>query len=254
MTKLPAITRALRAIALAATIAAAAVATTMVPAHAQSASPASPASPVTENAQRLLDRDNTVFLMLDHQAGLMQIVNDIDPTQLRRNVSAKAKVAEFFGIPVIASTSVPDGPNGPLIPEVTENAPSAIVIDRAGPINAWDDARIREAVEATGRRTIVISGILTSVCVAFPAIEMAGEGYHVIAAIDASGDYSDLASQTTIARLQQAGVVVESTFSVLSQVHDMWDAENTPIMAEAYSLVTPEYGAVLESFFAQPTN
>ncbi len=213
-------------------------------------------APVTENGQRLLDRDDTVFLMLDHQAGLMQIVNDIDQTQLRRNVAAKGMVAEFFDIPVIASTSVPEGPNGPLIAEVTENAPSAIVIDRAGPINAWDDVRIREAVEATGRRTVVISGILTSVCVAFPAIEMAQEGYHVIAAIDASGDYSDLASQTTIARLQQAGVVVESTFSVLSQVHDAWDEANTPVMAQAYSLVTPEYGSVIESYVAhtQPSN
>ncbi|WP_300057415.1 isochorismatase family protein [uncultured Roseobacter sp.] len=212
------------------------------------------AQPVTDNVQRLLDRDDTVFLMLDHQAGLMQIVNDIDPTQLRRNVAAMGKAAEFFGIPVIASTSVPEGPNGPLVPEVLENAPSATVINRAGPINAWDDDAIRAAVEATGRNTVVISGILTSVCVAFPAIEMAAEGYYVIAAIDASGDYSDLASQTTIARLQQAGVVVESTFSILSQVHDSWDEQNTPLMAEAYSLVTPEYGAVLESFFAQPRN
>lgn len=227
--------------------AAAALAVTTTAALAQ-------AVPVTENAQRLIDRDDTVFMMLDHQAGLMQIVEDIDQTQLRANVSAKAKVAEFFDIPVIASTSVPEGPNGPLIPEVVDNAPSATVIDRAGPINAWDDARIREAVEATGRNTIVISGILTSVCVAFPAIDMAAEGYNVIAVIDASGDYSDLASQTTIARLQQAGVTVESTFSILSQVHDTWDEENTAIMAEAYSEVAPAYASVLQSFFAQPSN
>ena len=206
------------------------------------------AQPVTENTQRLLDRDDTVFMMLDHQSGLMQLVNDIDQTQLRRNVAAKGIVAEFFDIPVITSTSVADGPNGPLIAEVTENAPSAVLIDRNGPINAWDDERIRDAVEATGRKTVVISGILTSVCVAFPAIDMAREGYHVIAVIDASGDYSDLASQTTIARLQQAGVVVESTFSVLSQIHHTWDEKNTPVMAEAYSLVTPEYSSVIESF------
>lgn len=227
--------------------AAAAIAITATAAISQSV-------PVTDTAQTLLDRDDAVFLMLDHQAGLMQIVQDIDQTQLRRNVAAKAKAAEFFGIPVVASTSVPEGPNGPLIPEIVENAPSATVIDRAGPINAWDDARIREAVEATGRNTIVISGILTSVCVAFPAIEMAAEGYNVIAVIDASGDYSDLASQTTIARLQQAGMTVESTFSVISQVHDTWDAENTAIMAEAYSDVAPADTSVLESFFAQPSN
>ena len=211
---------------------------------------AAQAVPVTDNAQRLIDRDDAVFMMLAHQAGLMQLVGDIDQPQLRANVSAKAKVAECFGIPVIASTSVPEGPNGPLIPEVTANAPSAVVIDRAGPINAWDDARIREAVEATGRRTVVISGILTSVCVAVPAIEMAAQGYNVGAVIDASGDYSDLASQTTIARLQQAGVTVESTFSVLSQVHGAWDAENTALMAEAYSDVAPAYASVLQSYAA----
>lgn len=202
-------------------------------------------------AQSLIDRDDAVFMMLDHQAGLMQIVEDIDRTQLRANVRAKAKVAEFFGVPVIASTSVPDGPNGPLIPEITEHAPSAQVIDRAGPINAWDDERIRAAVEATGRNTIVISGILTSVCVAFPAIDMVAEGYTVIAVIDASGDYSELASQATIARLQQAGVIVESTFSVLSQIHDMWDTQNTAVMADAYSDVAPGYRDVLQSFVAQ---
>lgn len=202
-------------------------------------------------AQSLIDRDDAVFMMLDHQAGLMQIVEDIDQTQLRANVRAKAKVAEFFGVPVIASTSVPDGPNGPLIPEVTEYAPSAQVINRSGPINAWDDERIRAAVEATGRNTIVISGILTSVCVAFPAIDMVAEGYNVIAVIDASGDYSELASQATIARLQQAGVIVESTFSVLSQIHDTWDEENTAVMADAYSDVAPGYRDVLQSFFAQ---
>ena len=206
------------------------------------------AVPVTENSQRLLERDDTVFMMLDHQSGLMQLVNDIDQTQLRRNVAAKGLVAEFFDIPIIASTSVADGPNGPLIAEIAQYASSAVTIDRNGPINAWDDERIREAIEATGRKTIVISGILTSVCVAFPAIDMVREGYHVIAVIDASGDYSDLASQTTIARLQQAGVIVESTFSVLSQVHDTWDAENTPVMAQAYSLVTPAYSSVIESF------
>ena len=70
--------------------------------------------PITQNAQSLIDRDDVVFLMLDHQARLMQIVEDIDQTQLRRNVAAKAMVAELFDIPVIASTSVPGGPNGPL--------------------------------------------------------------------------------------------------------------------------------------------
>ena len=122
------------------------------------------------------------------------------------------------------------------------------MLDRAGLINAWDDERFRAAVEATGRNTIVISGILTSVCVAFPTIDMVAEGHNVITVIDASGDYSDLPSQTTIARVQQAGVNVESTFSILSQVHDTWGEENTPLFAKAYSLVAPAYTSAIESY------
>ena len=132
-----------RSIAVAAT----AAAVTATAAFAQ-------AVPVTENAQRLLDREDTVFMMLDHQAGLMQIVNDIDQTQLRRNVAAKGMVAEYFDIPVIASTSVPSGPNGPLIAEVTENAPSAVVIYRAGPINA----AIRPGSDGCGRNPSFMTG------------------------------------------------------------------------------------------------
>ncbi len=200
--------------------------------------------------QQLLNPEDVVFLMVDHQTGLLQIVEDHNRTQLRANVRAMATAAEAAGIPVVATSSVPTGPNGPLIPEIEESAPDAVVIPRDGEINAWDNDEFRAAVEETGRRTIVISGILTSVCVAFPALEMAAEGYDVIAVIDASGDYSELASQATIARLAQSGVKVESTFSVLSQIHGAWTPENAATWAGIYSDVAPSYRAVLESFYA----
>lgn len=199
----------------------------------------------------LLDPSDTVILMVDHQSGLMGAVGSIDHLELRENVTALMKAAEYFDIPVIATTSAEDGTNGPLIPEVLAFAPDATVIARNGPINAFDDPAFRKAVEDTGRKTVVIAGILTSVCVAFPALTAEAEGYNVYAVIDASGDVTPMASDIVTARLASEGVTVTSTFGVLSEIHQAWTAENAPKMVEVYSHAAPGYAAVAQSFFAR---
>ena len=204
-----------------------------------------------ESFPTFLDPNDTVFLMIDHQTGLLQAVGDTTQRDLRANVTALAEAAAYFDIPVIATSSVPTGPNGPLLPEIAAAAPDATVIPRAGEINAWDSEAFRAAVEATGRRTVVISGILTRVCVAFPALSMLDEGYNVYAAIDASGDVSEMSALVTTERLAAAGVEVTTTFAVLSELHVQWDAENAPTMAGIYSRVSPGYATVLESFYAE---
>ena len=196
-----------------------------------------------------LDPADTVILMVDHQSGLMHAVGDIDHRTLRDNVTALMRAAEFFDIPVIASTSAALGPNGPLIGEILGNAPDALSIARNGPINAFDSEAFRQAVEETGRKTLVIAGILTSVCVAFPALTAQEEGYNVYAVIDASGDVSEMVADVTTERLAAEGVTVASTFQVLSELHGSWTAENAPAMASIYSDVAPGYGAVIESFY-----
>ncbi len=95
-------------------------------------------------------------------------------------------MASLAGIPVITTASVPQGPNGPLIPEIHENAPHAKYIARKGEINAWDNPEFVAAVKATGRKTLIIAGTITSVCMAFPAIAAVADGYKVFAVIDAS--------------------------------------------------------------------
>lgn len=198
----------------------------------------------------LLDRDDTAILLVDHQTGLLQAVGDIPLRDLRANVAAIARLATFYKIPVISTTSVATGPNGPLIPEIMEHAPHAVEVPRAGEIDAWDSAAFRAAVEATGRKTLVIAGILTSVCVAFPALSATAAGYRVFAVMDASGDYSDLSSRTTLAHLSANGVHTISTFSMISQVHETWLPDNTPTLASIYAMVVPGYAAVLESYYA----
>src|SRR6185436_8377927 len=123
------------------------------------------------NGQRpVIEADDAVLLLIDHQSGLFQTVKDMEMTVLRANATTLAKVASLAKIPVITSASVPEGPNGPLIPEIHRYAPHAQYIARKGQINAWDNPDFVAAVKATGRKTLIIAGTITSVCMAFPSI------------------------------------------------------------------------------------
>src|SRR6201988_298417 len=196
----------------------------------------------------LLDPTDTLFLLLDHQSGLFQNVKDITVAELRANTTALAKLAALCQIPVITTASVPDGPNGPLMPEIQEAAPHAVYVPRKGEVNAWDNALFVKTVRETGRKTLVMAGVWTSVCVMFPALDAKAEGFKVYAVIDASGDPSELTSRTTLARFIQAGVVPTSTNAVLSEAHRTWNRPEAPELAKLYALVAPNYAAVIESY------
>jgi nicotinamidase-related amidase len=202
----------------------------------------------TGGGKALLDTSDTAILLLDHQAGLFQTVKDVSLAELRANVTMLAKLATLLNIPVITSASEPDGPNGPLMPEIHENAPHALYVARKGEVNAWDNGDFVAAVEATGRKTLVIAGVWTSVCVMFPALDAKAAGFKVYAVIDASGDPSDIASRTTLARFVQAGVTPISTNAVLSEAHRTWNRPEASELAKLYALAAPNYAAVIESY------
>lgn len=196
----------------------------------------------------LFNPDDTVIVLLDHQTGLFQTVKDISLAELRANTRVLAKLGELADLPVITSASVPDGPNGPLMPEIHELAPRATYVPRKGEINAWDNEAFVETVKSTGRKTLVIAGVWTSVCVALPALDAKANGYNVYAVLDASGDPSPFASQITMARLTQAGVVPVSTNAVVCEVQRHWNRPQNADYAQLYVDVAPNYGAVMESY------
>ena len=202
----------------------------------------------TGGGKALLDISDTVFLLLDHQAGLFQTVKDIDVAELRRNTIMLAKLATLLKIPVITTASEPGGPNGPLMPEIHEVAPHAVYVPRKGEVNAWDNEDFVRTVNATGRKTLVMAGVWTSVCVMFPALDAKAAGFKVYAVTDASGDPSELASRTTLARLAQGGVIPTSTNAVLSETHRTWNRPEAAELAKLYGLVSPNYAAVMESY------
>ncbi len=195
-----------------------------------------------------IDADDAVMLLIDHQSGLFQTVGDMPMPVLRNHATALAKMASLCKMPVITTASVPQGPNGPLIPEIHANAPHAKYVARKGEINAWDNPDFVAAVKATGRNTLIIAGTITSVCMAFPAIAAVHEGYKVFAVIDASGTYSKMAQEITLARVVQAGVVPMDTAAVASELQKTWNRPDAQEWAEVYTKIFPPYALLIESY------
>jgi len=197
----------------------------------------------------MIDPEDAVMLLIDHQAGLFQLVRDIEQSELRNHVIALAKVARFAKIPTITTASVPDGPNGPLISEIHQVNPDAVYIPRSGQINAWDNPEWVKAIERTGRKTLIMAGTLTSVCLAFPALSAIEAGYRVFAVVDASGNWSKMATDLTIARLAQAGVFPIDTFAVESEIMSTWNrADAWDFAGVMVDHIVPPYRGLMESF------
>jgi hypothetical protein len=158
-----------------------------------------------------------------------------------------ARLAVLLEIPVITTASEPDGPNGPLMPEINHHAPHAVYVPRKGEVNAWDNADFVAAVRSTERKTLIMAGVWTSVCVMFPALDARAVGYDVYAVLDASGDPSEMASRVSLARFVQGGVKPTSTNALLSELHRTWARPEAAELGKLYGLVAPNYAAVVES-------
>ena len=197
---------------------------------------------------KLLDPNDTVVLLLDHQTGLFQTVKDVPIRELRANTVVLAKIAQLGKAPIFTTASEPGGTNGPLMSELAEVAPNATYVPRKGEVSAWENEDFRKAVRATGRKTLIIAGVWTSVCVAFPALQAKAEGYNVYAVVDASGDMSEMASQATLARMTQAGIIPVTTNVVLCEFQRTWARPDAAAWGALYNELVPHYRAVSESY------
>jgi nicotinamidase-related amidase len=197
----------------------------------------------------MIDPNDAVLLLIDHQSGLFQLVRDIELPVLRNHVCALAKVSRLAKLPTFTTASVPDGPNGPLIPEIHQLNPEAVYIPRTGQINAWDNPKWVEAIEKTGRKTLLIAGTLTSVCMAFPALSAVEAGYKVFCIVDASGNWSQMATDLTLARVVQAGAMPVDTFAVLTEIQSTWNRPDALDFAAIFAEhIIPGYRALMESY------
>ena len=169
-----------------------------------------------------LDKNDAAMLLVDHQTGLLSLVRDIDPDKFKNNVLATADLAKYFNLPTILTTSFESGPNGPLVPELKEMFPDAPYIARPGNINAWDNEDFVKAVKATGKKQLIIAGVVTEVCVAFPALSAIEEGFDVFVISDASGTFNPLVRDAAWDRMSQAGVQIMTWFGAACELHRDW--------------------------------
>ena len=169
-----------------------------------------------------LSKDNAAVLFVDHQTGLNSLVQDFSPDEFHNNVLALADIAQYFNLPTILTTSFEDGPNGPIIPELKNLFPQAPFIARPGQINAWDNDDFVKAVKDTGKKQLIISGIVTEVCVAFPTLSALQEGYQVFVVTNASGTFNEVTRYGAWSRMTQAGAQLMSWFSIASELQRDW--------------------------------
>lgn len=194
-----------------------------------------------------LDKDNAAILLVDHQTGLLSLVRDIDPDRFKNNVLALADLAKYFNLPTILTTSFEDGPNGPLVPELKETFPDAPFIARPGQINAWDNEDFVAAVKATGKKQLIIAGVVTEVCVAFPTLSALAEGYEVFVVTDASGTFNALTRDSAWERMSTAGAQLMTWFGTSCELHRDWrnDVEG---LGQLFANHIPDYRNLINSY------
>ena len=197
-----------------------------------------------------LTPDNAALLLVDHQTGLSNGVQDQSVPEYITAVTALVKLAKTFNLPTVVTTSAADGPNGPVLPVIIQTLPETPVIHRPGEINAWDNKEFVAAVKKMGRKKLIVAGVSTEVCVAFVALSAIEEGYDVYAVIDASGTWNKLVQEVAVARMAQAGVKPITWVAVGAELQADWRNPSGKALGQIMGQHLPFYGNLYGSFFA----
>jgi nicotinamidase-related amidase len=164
-----------------------------------------------------LTSDNSALILIDHQLGLMTGVRDMSPAELKHNVVGLAKAARALKLPIVVTTTARDSMWGPTFPELVEALPGVKIIDRST-VNAFDDARTAQAIEATGRKKLIFAGLSLEVCGTFPALTALSKGYSAYVAVDACGTFNQTKREVGLLRLLQAGVIVADHATLMMEI------------------------------------
>jgi nicotinamidase-related amidase len=173
----------------------------------------------------LLTPENSVLVLIDHQPFQFANLHSHEPTMIVNNVVGLAKSAKVFRVPTILTTVVEER-GGYLIKGLQDVFPEQKPINRTF-INAWQDARVVEAVKKTGRKKLILAALWTEICLAMPAIQAQGEGYNVYVVTDASGGVSVEAHDMAVRRMVQTGIVPMTWLAVVSEWQRDWAREAT---------------------------
>ncbi len=178
---------------------------------------------MTQSYSANFKTDNVVLVLVDHQVGTINWAGELDASgreQLKTWAKAIARFAKGSGIPIVLTSSLETEAQGPLLPEFNDIMPDEFEkrIKRTGVINAWEDPAFADAVRATGKKNLIMSGLTTDVCLVPPALSAKQEGFEVIAMFDSSGACTIQAAENSRYRLNQAGIEIWGTPSLITHL------------------------------------
>jgi nicotinamidase-related amidase len=176
--------------------------------------------------KELLTPDSCAVALIDYQPQMFFGTMSHERTTILHNVQAIAKASKLFKVPTILTTVAAKSFSGDMVPEVQSVFPDYVPIDRTS-MNSWEDSNFRKAIEATGRKKIVIAGLWTEVCVSFPTIQMINEGYEIYVPTDACGDVTTEAHERAVQRIIQAGAVPMNSFQYMFELQRDWARAET---------------------------
>jgi nicotinamidase-related amidase len=169
----------------------------------------------------LLTPANSALVVIDYQPSQIGTVKSMDPELLLRNIVSVARIGKAYGLPIVLSTVNVAGGQGPTLPAIKEVLSDNVEIDRTQ-INSWEDVEFRKAVEATGRKKLILCALWTEVCLAFPTLDMLRAGYEVFPVVDAVGGTSLEAHRAGLERIVQAGAQPISWVSLACELQRDW--------------------------------
>lgn len=177
-------------------------------------------------AKSLLTPDNCAVLVIDHQPQMFFGVTSIDRAALLNNVVGLAKSVKAFGVPMILTTVTAKTFAGPMSQDLQAVFPDRTTIDRTN-VNAWEDEKVVAAVEKTGRKKLVMCGLWTTICLAYPALSAMEAGYEVYVVADCCGDVDGMSHDMGMRRLIQAGAIPVTWLQVLMEFQRDWSRQAT---------------------------
>lgn len=173
------------------------------------------------NYNNLYTPEDSAVVFIDHQPQMTFGVANIERQQLVNNVTLLAKVAKEFNVPAVLTAVETESFSGYIWPQLLDVFEGQQVIERTS-MNSWDDVGFRTAIEATGKKNILMTGLWTEVCVTWPTIEMIREGYNVYVVEDCCGATSTAAHDAALSRMVQAGAIRLTTIAGLLEWQRDW--------------------------------
>jgi nicotinamidase-related amidase len=195
----------------------------------------------------LLTADNSAVVFIDHQPQMMfGVASAIDRQLLLNNVLMLAKGAKEYRVPVILTTVETGSFSGQMAPQLLDIFPEQNPIERTG-MNSWDTPAFREAIKATGKKNIILSGLWTEVCITWPTLQMLAEGYNVYVVDDACAGTSPAAHEAALSRMTQAGAVrMTAVATVLEFQRDWANREHYNALMDIFREHGGAYGMGIE--------